>query len=300
MERPTGAITKAETPRVTRPPVWVGFLAGIVAACAMTAAMLLLRMLAGVSTYPELIGAALGANVPVGLFNTAIDALEEETKPALFAALTVVMVLVGGLLGGWYVRTLYDPARGAGWGVLLPALQIGGGGWLFAMLVVSPLAGVEIGGAALPEANIYIAGGLGLFAFYGLALAGMTALVCRAFPPGVPASLEDHEHRRQLLRGVMVGTTLLATGGAGLLVRRFAFPDRPTAETLLALESPARDRARQIAAAARAAVGASPDPAFALAAPRFARRDHRERPPLRDLEKLSRSRRVAGRMEDRN
>ncbi len=231
--------------------------------------MLLLRLGAGVSTYPELIGAALSANVPVGLFNTAIDALEEETKPALFAVLTAVMILVGGLLGVLYVRRMYCPTRGVGWGALLQALQIGGGAWLFTMLIISPLAGADIGGAALPEANLYLIAGLGLFALYSLALAGMTALLRRAISPVVPAPPETREGRRRLLRGAAAGASLVAVGATGLLVRRFAFPDRPTAETLLALESPARDRAREIAAAARAAAGVSPEPAFALAAPRL-------------------------------
>lgn len=265
-ERPTGAITKTGISRAARPPVWVGFLAGVVAACAMTAAMLVLRLGAAVATYPELIGDALAANVPVGLFNITIDTLEEAAKPALFAVLTAIMVLVGGLIGAWYARRMLRPARGAWWGVLLPALQIGGAAWLFTMLVISPLVGADIGGAALPEANAYLVGGLGLFTLYGFGLAGMTATLRRAFAPVTP---ETHAGRRHLLHTAAIGTSVFAAGAAALLVRRFAFPDRPTAETLLALESPARDRAREIATAARAAAGSTPDPAFTLAAGRL-------------------------------
>lgn len=265
---PTGPTTKtAKTPAtVPRPPAWMGLLAGGVAACAMMAASLLLRLGAGISTYAELIGAALAANVPVGLFNLTVDALEEETKPALFAAVTAGVIAVGGLVGWAYGRRGYTPARGAFWGVAFPALQIGGAAWLFTMLVISPLVGADIGGAALPEANAYIVAGLGLFALYALVLAGMTALLRRAFAPVVPGMRES---RRQLLHTAAIGASVFAAGGVTLLVRRFAFPDRPTTETLLALESPARDRARAIGAAARAAAGVSPDPAFALAAGRL-------------------------------
>ena len=184
-----------------RRAVGIGFAAGIVAAALMGIVMLIVRMAASVPTYPELIGNALGAHVPIALFNASTGTLGTGTKPALFSLLTTIMVLVGGVLGVLYAARLARPDRG--WrGMLFPAVRLGGIVWLVVMLVLSPIVGAGFLGASLRDGPTgYLLTGLLLFGVYAATLAGMTEALRRAFTtpvidPSKKRKASRDRHRR--------------------------------------------------------------------------------------------------------
>lgn len=245
---------------------WTGLVAGLVAAAAECCLMLILRMTAGIATYPELIGNALGAHVPLDVFRASTGALGTETKPALFIVLVAIMIGVGGALGVRYARRLWRDEGDFRRGALLPALRLAGIVWIVVMVVVTPLTGAGIGGAALPDGGTsYLIAGLFLHGCYALVLATMTTVIHRAFAPANAPGSEVDEGRRAFLHNAAIGATFLSLGGLALTVRQFAFPSSPSVPTPVQ-PSEARLDAEQIAADARARVGAATDPAFILAA----------------------------------
>jgi len=255
----TATATETKTPETSlADPRWTGALAGGIAACAMVAAMIAFRLAFAIPTYPELIGNALSANVPIDVFNLSVGTLGEETKPVLFAVLSAIIVLVGALLGMRYGARAFRPAAPFASGALWPATRLAGTVWALVMLVLSPLVGAGLAGDNLPDSTGYVFGGLFLHALYAVVLAGMMWLIARAFAP--PRAV--NEGRRTLLHNAVLGASFASAGAAVLLVRRFAFPDHPESVQ----ESPARVAARAISAADRAAAGMPTDPAFALAA----------------------------------
>jgi len=248
---------------------WIGFGAGAVAAALMGVVMLVVRMAAGVPSYPELIGNALTRNVPIALFNLSTGTLGTETKPLLFSVIVLGMVAVGGLLGVLYARRLCRPDQG--WrGKLFPAVRLGGIVWLVLMLVLSPLLGAGALGLSLRGGPTgYLLTGLLLCAVYALVLAGMTAALRRAFAPADDSETAVDERRRALLHNVAIGAGLLALGGLFVQVRRFAYhplPDAvpPAAQGL----TPAQQQAEVIAQTARAQANRATSPAVAALPPR--------------------------------
>ncbi|MGI8857287.1 MAG: molybdopterin-dependent oxidoreductase [Thermomicrobiales bacterium] len=257
-----------------RRAIWIGFAAGVVATALMGIVMLVIRMAAGVPTYPELIGNALGAHVPIALFNASTGTLGTETKPALFSLLTAIMVLVGGALGIVYAGWLARPD--GGWsGLLFPAVRLGGIVWLVVMLLLSPIVGAGFLGASLRDGPTgYLLTGLLLFGLYAATLAGMTEAIRRAFSSPVidpskkkAAQVAVDERRRALLHNVAIGAAVLSLGGLFVQVRRFAFHTVPgDLPASSAAPTPAEQQAAAIAQAARAQAGPATDPAFATVA----------------------------------
>lgn len=240
-------------------PKWVGFLAGTGAASLMGVVMLLLRLEKGIRAYPEIIGNALSAHVPIGLFNFSTRTFGEETKPIFFVVLTTIMVGVGGLFGVLYVARLYRPAPF--WcGALIPALGIGGMIWLAIIFGLSPLVGVGIGGKALPGGVVrYTLAGLILCAIYAVTLASMTTIVARSLVQATDRPAVKRG-RREFLRGITIGTTLVSLGCLAVLVRRFVSPT--TLHDSLAQPTAAVLQAEAIARVGRTQAGFSADPAF--------------------------------------
>ena len=248
---------------------WIGFGAGVVATALMGCVMLIIRMAAGVPTYPELIANVLSANVPIALFNFSTGTLGEQTKPVLFSLITAGMVAVGGLLGMGYARRQGQP-RSFLRDTLFPAVRLGAVVWLIIMIVMSPLFGAGLLGRYLTGGPTrYMLTGLLLCGIYAVTLAGMTVTLRRAFAPAEPREREVNERRRALLHNVAIGATLVSLGGLIVQVRRFAFPMHPGAETPDAGPTTAQEQARTIAATARAGAGWPTDPAFAAVAARL-------------------------------
>src|SRR3982074_751235 len=80
----------------------IGFAAGVVAAVVMLLAIVLLRMLSGVTSLPEIVGEGLLGVMPGALFSAVLDSLQHAAKPLFYFSVAIGMVLVGGLLGRWY------------------------------------------------------------------------------------------------------------------------------------------------------------------------------------------------------
>ncbi len=177
-----------------------GFAAGVAAATVMVLVIVLLRVLSGVVSLPEVVAEGLLARMPGALFSAVLDSLQHAAKPLFYLAIVIGMILVGGLLGRWY-------GDQPGW---RQAGRIVLGVWLVFGLVIYTLLGAGIFGQLLTAGPIWH--GLSLlvvFASYGVALVNIHALLAQR--GGGVASVS----RRELLRtagAALVGT--VALGGA--------------------------------------------------------------------------------------
>src|SRR6266849_413908 len=80
----------------------IGFTSGVVAAAIMLVAIVLLRVLSGVMSLPEVVAEGLLVIMPGALFSAVLDALQHAAKPLFYLAVGVGMLVVGGLIGRWY------------------------------------------------------------------------------------------------------------------------------------------------------------------------------------------------------
>src|SRR5437762_8174507 len=80
----------------------IGFAAGVIAAVVMLVAIVVLRVLSGVESLPEVVAEGVLVNLPGALFSTILDALQHAAKPLFYVGVGVAMLLVGGLIGRWY------------------------------------------------------------------------------------------------------------------------------------------------------------------------------------------------------
>src|SRR5215471_10931179 len=100
--RMTGTI---ETPLVDEPHLStynaqrIGFTAGVIAAAVMLVAIIVLRLLSGVESLPEIVAEGILVNLPGALFSAVLDALQHSAKPLFYLAVGIGILLVGGLLG---------------------------------------------------------------------------------------------------------------------------------------------------------------------------------------------------------
>src|SRR6266536_1761396 len=82
-----------------------GFAAGVAAATVMVLVIVLLRVLSGVVSLPEVVAEGLLARMPGALFSAVLDSLQHAAKPLFYLAIVIGLILVGGLHGrpGWRV-----------------------------------------------------------------------------------------------------------------------------------------------------------------------------------------------------
>src|SRR5437762_2912033 len=80
----------------------IGFTAGVVAAVVMLLAIVILRVLSGVTSLPEVVAEGLLGVMPGALFSAVLDSLQHAAKPLFYLSVGIGMVVVGGLLGRWY------------------------------------------------------------------------------------------------------------------------------------------------------------------------------------------------------
>src|SRR5919198_184707 len=80
----------------------LGFSAGVIAAAAMLVAIVVLRVLSGALSLPEVVAEGLLTLMPGALFSAVLDSLQRAAKPLFYLAVAIGMLVVGGLLGRWY------------------------------------------------------------------------------------------------------------------------------------------------------------------------------------------------------
>ena len=177
----------------------LGFTAGVVAAAVMLLAIVVLRLISGVTSLPEVVAEGLLVNMPGALFSAVLDALQHAAKPLFYVAVGIGMLLVGGVLGRWYAG---DPSWQRATRFVL-------GLWVVFGLGVYTILGAGIFGQHLQAGAVWH--GLSLllvFAVFGLALWHTYAALAHHAIPSLP-----DEGRRVFLRNAVVA--LVATIGAG-------------------------------------------------------------------------------------
>jgi DMSO/TMAO reductase YedYZ molybdopterin-dependent catalytic subunit len=181
----------------------LGFTAGVVAAAVMLVAIIVLRLLSGATSLPEIVAEGLLVNMPGALFSAVLDALQHSAKPLFYLAVGIGVLIVGGFLGRWYAS---QPT----W---QQALKIVISVWLVFGLGVYTLLGAGLFGQHLQAGALWH--GLSLLVVigvYGVAVwHAYAALVHRAVP-AVPDT-----SRRLFLRDT--AAAIVATVGAGAIWR---------------------------------------------------------------------------------
>src|SRR5437660_1268488 len=181
----------------------IGFAAGVLAAAVMLVAIVVLRLLSGVTSLPEVVAEGLLVVMPGALFSAVLDSLQHAAKPLFYLAVGIGMLIVGGLLGRWYAN---QPT----WS---QAVRIVLGLWLVFGLGVYLILGAGLFGQHLQAGVVWHAGSLLIvFGVFGVALYHAYAALAHRARPAMPDT-----SRRALLRNAVVG--LVATIGAGSLWR---------------------------------------------------------------------------------
>src|SRR5579859_4807362 len=177
----------------------IGFAAGVIAAGVMLLSIVILRLLSGVESLPEIVAEGILVNLPGALFSAVLDSLQHSAKPLFYVALAIGMLLVGGFLGRLFAARP-TPQRVA---------QIVLGVWVVFGVGVYTVLGGGIFGQHLQAGLLWHASSLLIvFGVYGVALwHAYASLVHRAVP-----ALPDPS-RRMFLRNAAVA--MVATVGAG-------------------------------------------------------------------------------------
>jgi DMSO/TMAO reductase YedYZ molybdopterin-dependent catalytic subunit len=186
-----------------------GFAAGIAAAGVMLLAIVVLRLLSGVISLPEIIAEGLLVNMPGALFSAVFDALQHAAKPLFYLAVGIGILIVGGLLGRWYAnRPTWQQAAKIVLGV-----------WLVFGLGVYTILGGGIFGQRLQAGPIWHGVSLlVVFGVFGLALYHTYAALAHRAEPAVALP-----SRRVFLRNAAVA--LVATAGVGSVWRLMSATD---------------------------------------------------------------------------
>jgi DMSO/TMAO reductase YedYZ molybdopterin-dependent catalytic subunit len=196
----------------------IGFAAGVLAAAVMLLAIVVLRLLSGVTSLPEVVAEGLLVLMPGALFSAVLDSLQHAAKPLFYLAIGIGMLIVGGLLGRWYAN---QPT----WS---QALKIVLGVWLVFGLGVYVILGAGLFGQRLQAGAVWHAASLLIvFGVFGLALYHAYAALAHRAQPALP-----NPTRRVLLRNAAVG--LVATVGAGSVWRIFSGAGSETTAPLAA------------------------------------------------------------------
>src|SRR5215831_6573654 len=181
----------------------LGFTAGVIAAAVMLVAIVILRLLSGVESLPEVVAEGILINLPGALFSAVLDSLQHSAKPLFFLAIAIGILIVGGLLG-----RLYSVAPS-----VQRAAKIVLGVWAVFGLIVYTLLGAGILGQHLQAGPVWHALSLLLvFGVYGVALWHAYAFLAHRAVPEL-----SNTSRRVFLRNAAV--VMVATIGAGSLWR---------------------------------------------------------------------------------
>jgi len=202
----TGTI-EAPTVDQTRLPDYnarrIGFTAGVIASAAMLVAIVVMRLLSGVESLPEIFAEGILVNLPGAAFSAVLDALQHSAKPLFYLSIAIGILIVGGLLGRWYApRPTWQRA-----------VQMVLGAWIVFGLGLYTLLGAGIFGQFLQAGAVWHGGSLLIvFGVYGLVLSVAFKMLAHRVSPEVP-----DVSRREFLRNV--GVAMVATVGAGAVWR---------------------------------------------------------------------------------
>src|SRR5260370_39196527 len=79
----------------------IGFTSGVVAAAVMLLAIVLLRVLSGVLSLPEIVAEGLLVLMPGALFSAGLDVFQDAGQTVVFLAAVLWLLRVGGRLSTW-------------------------------------------------------------------------------------------------------------------------------------------------------------------------------------------------------
>src|SRR5438132_5582224 len=186
----------------------IGFAAGVAAAAIMLLAIVLLRLLSGVMSLPEVVAEGLLMLLPGVLFSAVLDSLQHAAKPLFYLAVGIGILIVGGLLGRLHAT---EPT----WRQIAKIVV---GVWLVIGLGVYTLLGAGIFGQHLQAGPIWHGGSLlVVVGVFGVALFETYTLLARRALPAVGSP--PGEGRRTLLRNAVAAVVAtLATGAAWRLM----------------------------------------------------------------------------------
>jgi DMSO/TMAO reductase YedYZ molybdopterin-dependent catalytic subunit len=181
----------------------IGFTAGVIAAAVMLIAIVILRLLSGVESLPEIVADGVLVMLPGAVFSAVLDALQHSAKPLFYLGIAIGILVVGGLLGRFFASR---PTRRR-------AIEIVLGTWIVFGVGVYVLLGGGIFGQNLQAGSIWHGGSLLIvFGVYGLALWYAYAALAHRAEPALPDI-----SRREFLRNAAVA--MVATIGAGAVWR---------------------------------------------------------------------------------
>jgi DMSO/TMAO reductase YedYZ molybdopterin-dependent catalytic subunit len=181
----------------------IGFTAGVIAAAAMLVAIIVLRLLSGVESLPEIVAEGILVNLPGALFSAVLDSLQHSAKPLFYLGIAIGILVVGGLLGRFF-------AARPTWQRLV---QIVLGAWVVFGLVVYTLLGGGLFGQHLQAGPVWHGGSLLIvFGVFGVALWHAYGMLAHRALPSLPDT-----SRREFLRNAAVA--MVATVGAGSIWR---------------------------------------------------------------------------------
>jgi|SRR5579859_1301148 len=194
----------------------IGFAAGVVAAALMLAAIIVLRVLSGVASLPEVVADGVLAIMPGALFSAVLDSLQHAAKPLFYLAVGIGALIVGGFLGRLYSS---QPS----WSRMAKIVV---GVWLVIGVGVYTVLGAGVFGQHLQAGPIWhalsllvVVGVFGLALFETYALLGRRALDNAGAPDA---------RRRTLLRSAVVAVA--ATFATGTLWRLISGNDAAPSE----------------------------------------------------------------------
>ncbi len=179
-----------------------GFAAGLLAALAFLAAVVVVRLLTGATSVPEILADGTLLLLPGSTFSSILDSLQRAAKPLLFFGIGLGTLVVGGLVGRWY-------GTRPGWG---RAAVVAMGLWLFLEIGVYTLVGAGPFGVGLQAGPVWH--GLSLLVLLALFAAvlheSFATLARQIEDPSAPSA-----RRRAMLNvGLLVGVAAVV-GGAG-------------------------------------------------------------------------------------
>lgn len=184
---------------------WTGAFAGALAGLILAVASLLVRLASGVPSYPEILQDRILGAVPGAISGGIIDRLQFNSKPLVIAAIILVQIAIGALLG-----LALAMARRQRLSLFAGAL-LGSGYWFLAEMVVLPLLGAGPAGAGVSRGGASAAWAIIPDLLFGLALASLFS--------ALRAEQEDTtvSGRRQAL--AFIGGAIVVVAGGTAVVK---------------------------------------------------------------------------------